>query len=70
MTKVGYRGFPCARKEFYKKFKVVEVQKTFYKPPSLETLEKWKNKTNESFEFALKAWQLITPPPRSPSIGR
>jgi uncharacterized protein YecE (DUF72 family) len=65
MIKVGCCGFPCARKEYHKNFEVVEVQKTFYKPPQLETLERWKSEANENFEFTLKAWQLITHPPTS-----
>lgn len=70
MIKVGCCGFPKARKAYYEYFQVVEVQRTFYKPPRLETAERWREEAPVDFEFALKAWQLITHPPTSPTYRR
>lgn len=68
--KIGCCGFPISMEEYFKKFEVVEVQKTFYKPPSLETVEKWRSRAPESFEFTVKAWQVITHPPTSPTYRK
>ncbi len=65
-VKVGCCGFPIARSKYYKKFKVVEVQKTFYKPPRSSTLGKWREEAPKDFEFTVKAWMVFTHDPRSP----
>ncbi len=70
MIKVGCCGFPVAMKKYFESFEVVEVQKTFYKPPSVETAKKWRNSAPESFEFTVKAWQVITHPPSSPTYRK
>jgi len=70
MIKVGCCGFPVARKEYFKNFGLVEVQKTFYKPPKLETAIRWREEAPQEFEFAVKAWQLITHPPSSPTYRK
>jgi uncharacterized protein YecE (DUF72 family) len=36
---------------------VVEVQQTFYQPPRVATLEKWRLDAPANFEFTLEAWQ-------------
>ncbi len=48
----------------------MEVQQTFYQPPSLKTAEKWRKEAPADFEFTLKAWQLITHEPKSPTYRR
>ncbi len=65
--RVGCCGFCLPQEKFFRKFKLVEVQKTFYKPPKEETAKKWRNLAPDSFEFTLKAWQLITHPSSSPT---
>jgi uncharacterized protein YecE (DUF72 family) len=49
---------------------VVEVQQTFYQPPQIKTLEKWRSQVPAEFEFTLKAWQLITHESTSPTYRR
>ncbi|MDR7452839.1 MAG: DUF72 domain-containing protein [Armatimonadota bacterium] len=49
---------------------VVEVQQTFYRPPRPATAARWRSQVPEAFEFTLKAWQLITHPPTSPTYRR
>lgn len=56
--------------KYFEMFEVVEVQKTFYKPPSVDTVRKWREKAPENFEFTLKAWQVITHPPSSPTYRK
>jgi len=70
MIKVGCCGFAAARKKYYASFDVVEVQQTFYQPPRTSTAERWRAEAPEGFEFALKAWQLITHEAKSPTYRR
>jgi len=49
---------------------LVEVQHTFYQPPKLNTLERWRTVMPPDFEFVLKAWQLITHDAKSPTYRR
>ncbi|MBZ5513697.1 MAG: DUF72 domain-containing protein [Acidobacteriia bacterium] len=51
-------------------FSVVEIQQTFYQPPLLPTLAKWRAAVPAEFEFTLKAWQLITHEASSPTYRR
>jgi uncharacterized protein YecE (DUF72 family) len=46
------------------------VQQTFYQPPLVTTGERWKEEAPPSFEFTMKAWQLITHEPSSPTYRR
>lgn len=70
MIKVGCCGFPKGMKHYFSRFKVVEVQQTFYKPPQLETAIKWRKEAPPDFEFTIKAWQLITHPASSPTYRK
>lgn len=67
---VGCCGFPRARADYYRTFPVVEVQQTFYHPPRPSTARRWREEAPEGFEFTLKAWQLITHQPTSPTYRR
>jgi len=69
-VKVGCCGFPKGMKYYFSQFKLVEVQQTFYKPPALNTVLKWWQEAPEDFEFAIKAWQLITHPASSPTYRK
>jgi uncharacterized protein YecE (DUF72 family) len=69
-VKVGCCGFPVGRKGYFSEFKLVEVQQTFYKMPKLETAQRWQQEAPPDFEFTLKAWQLITHPPSSPTYRK
>jgi len=70
MIKVGCCGFPIAKEKYFSKFDLVEVQKTFYLPPKPDTAKKWKEKSPRSFEFTMKAWQLMTHSPKSPTYRK
>ncbi len=67
LVKIGCCGFPVSRKKYYVEFKVVEIQQTFYKPPSIDTIKRWREEAPEDFEFTFKAWQVITHSPKSPT---
>lgn len=70
MIKVGCCGFSKARADYFRHFSLVEVQRTFYKLPQLETCRRWRVEAPSSFEFTLKAWQLITHQPSSPTYRK
>ena len=68
--RVGCCGFPKAKATYYQHFFLVEVQQTFYQPPRLETARRWREEAPPDFEFTVKAWQLITHQPTSPTYRR
>jgi uncharacterized protein YecE (DUF72 family) len=69
-THVGCCGFVVAQERYFRLFKVIEIQQTFYQLPRLGTAEKWRKAAPADFEFSLKAWQLITHEPSSPTYRR
>jgi uncharacterized protein YecE (DUF72 family) len=68
--KVGCCGFAAAQKKYFELFKVIEIQQTFYQIPEIKIAEKWRNAAPPDFEFTMKAWQLITHVPSSPTYRR
>ena len=58
--KLGMCGFTIGASAYVKQFPVVEVQQTFYDPPPLGTIQKWRAQAPPEFEFTMKAWQVIT----------
>lgn len=56
--------------KYIEAFDTVEVQQTFYQPPKIKTLSQWRTTAPPSFDFAIKAWQLITHTSRSPTYRR
>ncbi len=68
--KVGCCGFPLAKEKYYQHFSAVELQQTFYQPPQLKTAKRWREEAPTKLEFTLKAWQLITHTPTSPTYRR
>jgi uncharacterized protein YecE (DUF72 family) len=70
VIKVGCCGFSKARSDYFRHFSLVEVQRTFYKLPQMETCRRWRAEAPRSFEFTLKAWQLITHQASSPTYRK
>lgn len=68
--KVGCCGFPGGMKRYFREFKLVEVNSTFYKLPMLKTAERWREQAPEDFEWAVKCWQGVTHPVTSPTWRR
>jgi len=69
-VRLGLCGFTMAFADYVREFGVVEVQQTFYEPPRDATLVRWRRQAPPSFEFTLKAWQLITHEASSPTYRR
>ncbi len=72
MIKVGCCGWAVkgGKKAYFELFNLIELQDTFYKLPKIETAKKWREMAPISFEFTLKAWQVITHPHTSPTWRR
>ncbi len=69
--KIGTCGFGRSKRpEYVASLPVVEIQHTFYDPPQIKTLEKWRADAPDDFEFTLKAWQMITHESSSPTYRR
>jgi uncharacterized protein YecE (DUF72 family) len=69
-VKAGCCGFRTSRETYYALLGAVEVQHTFYQPPLVLTLKRWRAEAPAGFEFTLKAWQLITHLSSSPTYRR
>ncbi|HEX3281400.1 MAG TPA: DUF72 domain-containing protein [Pyrinomonadaceae bacterium] len=69
-TLIGTSGFGIGRVKYFQLFSCVEVQHTFYQPPAIKTLARWREAAPPDFEFVLKAWQLITHDAKSPTYRR
>jgi uncharacterized protein YecE (DUF72 family) len=67
---IGTCGFRINKIEYSKMLSCVEIQQTFYQPPQIKTLERWRAEMPDEFEFTLKAWQLITHQAKSPTYNR
>jgi uncharacterized protein YecE (DUF72 family) len=70
MIKIGCCGFPVSRKRYFELFPVVEIQQTFYQPPQVSLAQKWRREAPVEFEYTMKAWQIITHEPKSPTYKR
>jgi len=69
-VKIGTSGFRIPQAEYAQLLPCVEIQHTFYQPPQISTLERWRKDAPLEFEFTLKAWQLITHEAKSPTYKR
>ena len=70
LIKIGCCGFRTSRESYYPLLDAVEVQHTFYQPPQVSTLRRWREEAPRGFEFTLKAWQLVTHLSSSPTYRR
>ncbi len=70
LIRVGCSGFGMAQSKYFGLYSTIEIQQTFYQPPSIKTLNRWRNDAPDDFEFAMKAWQLITHSSKSPTLRR
>ncbi|MDH5459917.1 MAG: DUF72 domain-containing protein [Candidatus Bathyarchaeota archaeon] len=60
MIRVGCCGFPTSMKKYFENFSLVELNSTFYQCPRERTVEGWRGKAPEDFEFTVKAHQDIS----------
>ncbi len=67
---IGCCGWAGGRAQYFQQFRTVELQNTFYQPPSIALTTKWRQEAPENFRFCLKAWQLITHSSSSPTYRK
>ena len=58
--RVGLCGFTIGAAAYFETFDTLEVQQTFYEPPSKLTMNRWRDQAPPNFVFTIKAWQIIT----------
>jgi len=56
----GRCGWAKGHAATYARFDCVEIQQTFYEPPRVATMERWRAQGPEGFRFAIKTLQLVT----------
>jgi uncharacterized protein YecE (DUF72 family) len=67
---VGCCGWTEAQAKYVLSFDAIELQTTFYQPPTDVVARRWKAQAPAGFRFCMKAWQLITHTPASPTYRR
>ncbi|HVE74566.1 MAG TPA: DUF72 domain-containing protein [Mycobacteriales bacterium] len=69
-ARVGLCGWTVSMEAYVRSFPLVEVQHTFYEPPSDALLARWRSAVPPRFEFTMKAWQVVTHESSSPTYRR
>ena len=69
-VRVGLCGWTVSQASYVRRFPLVEVQHTFYEPPSDAVLTRWRTQVPDDFEFTMKAWQVVTHESASPTYRR
>ncbi|GAA2167936.1 uncharacterized protein YecE (DUF72 family) [Humibacillus xanthopallidus] len=69
-VRVGLCGWTVSQASYVQRFPVLEVQHTFYEPPSDGVLTRWRSQVPADFEFTIKAWQIVTHESNSPTYRR
>jgi len=67
---IGCCGWAGSQPQYFSQFPVIEIQSTFYDPPASKVAARWRMIAPPEFEFCIKAWQLITHAPSSPTYRR
>ena len=67
---IGCCGWGEARARYFEHFSIIELQTPFYEMPSPALAAKWRQAAPPGFQFFIKAWQLITHTPASPTYRR
>jgi uncharacterized protein YecE (DUF72 family) len=67
---VGCCGWTEAQARYLMDFCTIELQTTFYEPPAIKVAKRWRSQAPAEFRFCMKAWQLITHTPSSPTYRR
>ena len=59
-VRIGTCGFRSRKEDYIKRLSCVEIQHTFYQPPMVKTLERWRAELPEDFQVF---WKLCGAPP-------
>lgn len=66
----GTCGFGRRQADAFRDLDTVEIQRTFYRPVSVEVARRWRAAAPDGFAFCVKASQFITHPASSPTYKR
>ncbi len=67
---VGCSGWAASQAAYFREFDAIEIQQTFYDPPRVSTLERWRAAAPDHFHFTIKCFQLVTHEVASPTYRR
>lgn len=67
---IGCCGFAVSQTKYFEQFDCVEIDSTLYNLPRETTAAAWRSKAPPHFQFAMKAWQVITHPASSSTYKR
>lgn len=67
---VGCCGWQKSHAAYFQHFDLLEIDSTFYRLPKVETAEKWRAEAPQNFTYTLKALQIITHEPYSPTYAK
>jgi len=70
VIRVGCCGWRKSHDTTFAHLQLLEVQRTFYKPPMVRTARRWREEAPSDFVFTLKVWQLIPHEPSSPTYRK
>lgn len=70
VQKAGCGGFPVAQSRYFAALRFVEIESSFFNLPRVATAHAWRAQAPAGFDFALRAWQLITHPAESSGYSR
>jgi uncharacterized protein YecE (DUF72 family) len=70
MLHIGLCGWNGSQGNYFLVFDCIEIQSTFYDPPRVRVAARWRQTAPAGFQFCIKAWQLITHAPTSPTYRR
>jgi len=68
--RLGLCGWNGSQRAYFEEFNCIEIQSTFYDPPSIQVANKWRTAAPAGFHFCIKAWQLVTHNATSPTYRR
>ncbi|MFP3268449.1 MAG: DUF72 domain-containing protein [Desulfurococcales archaeon] len=65
--RVGVCGFPRKAKDVFSNLDAVEIQSSFYEPLTEKRIDSIRKANEAKKDISVKAWQVITHPPGSPT---
>lgn len=68
--KVGLCSWQSSQEKYYQNFDLIEIDSTFYKLPMTKTAQRWRDQAPEGFTYTMKALQIITHEPYSPTYEK
>lgn len=68
--RVGLCSWQRAQSVYYQHFDLLEIDSSFYRLPQIKTVQRWRAEAPAGFIFTMKALQIITHEPWSPTYRK